>query len=99
MKAAPTGKPLMVDAQSVTLEIELPWRVETCMETLLIELAWRDDVRAIRELMVGAWIVEAVRTPAVREEMVTVEAVIAFAIVELTARVCVESVLTVREVG
>jgi hypothetical protein len=66
---------------------------------LLTVLAWREEVRPIRELMVGAWIVEAARTPAVREEIVAVEAVIAFAIVELTARVCVESVLTVREVG
>jgi hypothetical protein len=62
-------------------------------------LACREDVRAIRELTVGAWIVEAVRTPAVREEMVTVEAVIAFAMVELTARVWVERVLTVKAVG
>jgi hypothetical protein len=49
--------------------------------------------------MVGAWIVEAVRTPDVREEMVAVEAIRDLKIAELAARVWVESVLTVREVG
>ena len=99
VKAAPTGYPLMVDAQRVTLDTELPWRVETCMEMLLIELAWREDVRAIRELTVGAWIVEAVRTPAVREEMVAVEAIRVLKIAEFATRVAVERVLTVRAVG
>lgn len=73
--------------------------LEAATVMVLTVFAWRDDVKPIRELMVGAWIVEAARTPAVREEMVAVEAVKSFRMAELAVRVWVERVLTVMAVG
>jgi hypothetical protein len=44
VKAAPIGKPLMVDAHKVILENPLAWMLDVRMDWELIVLACRDEV-------------------------------------------------------
>lgn len=59
MKAAPIGKPLMVDAHKVILENPFAWMLEVRMDWELIVLVCTEDVWMAREDKKFAWTLEA----------------------------------------